>query len=167
MLIRTEAPADILAVDKLLKATFDTESEANLVMKLRENGRRTLALVASNDDGEIIGYVMFSPVTLNGDDLNWQGLAPLAIQDNYRRQGLAAELVNEALATLKEFGYPACVVLGEPSYYSRFGFEASERYGFSCQWDVPDGVFQVLELDENALANRTGMIEYSSEFSEL
>jgi putative acetyltransferase len=55
MLIRTEAPADILAVDKLLKSTFETEAEANLVMKLRENGRRTLSLVACNDEGEVVG----------------------------------------------------------------------------------------------------------------
>ena len=167
MLIRTEAPADILTVDTLIKSSFDTESEANLVMKLRENGHRTLSLVVSNDDGEIIGYVMFSPVTLNGEDLNWQGLAPLAIQKEYRCQGLAAELVKEGLASLMEFGYPACVVLGDPNYYSRFGFEASEKHGFSCQWDVPSGVFQVLELSDNEFANRSGIIEYSSEFSEL
>ncbi|MCG7488784.1 N-acetyltransferase [Vibrio sp. Of14-4] len=167
MLIRTEAPADILTVDTLIKSAFDTESEANLVMRLRENGRRTLSLVVSNDEGEIIGYVMFSPVTLNGEDLNWQGLAPLAIHEEYRCQGLAAELVKEGLASLKEFGYPVCVVLGDPNYYSRFGFEASEKYGFSCQWDVPSGAFQVLELSDNEFANRSGRIEYSSEFSEL
>ena len=49
MLIRTEAPADILAVDRLLKSAFETETEADLVMRLRENGRRTLSLVACND----------------------------------------------------------------------------------------------------------------------
>ena len=64
-------------------------------MRLRENGRRTLSLVVSNDEGEIIGYVMFSPVTLNGEDLNWQGLAPLAIQKEYRCQGLATELLKK------------------------------------------------------------------------
>ena len=167
MLIRTEAPADILAVDRLLKSTFETESEANLVMRLRENGCRTLSLVASDDEGQIIGYVMFSPVRLNGDDLNCQGLAPLAVHADYRRQGLATELVKEGLTSLKEFGYPACVVLGDPNYYSRFGFEACEKSGFSCQWEVPIGAFQVLELAENEFVNRGGLIEYSSEFSAL
>lgn len=37
MLIRTEAPADILAIDRLLKSVFETEAEADLVMTLREN----------------------------------------------------------------------------------------------------------------------------------
>lgn len=36
MLIRTEAPADILTVDRLVRSAFDTEAEAKLVMSLRE-----------------------------------------------------------------------------------------------------------------------------------
>lgn len=167
MLIRTEAPADILAVDRLLKEAFDTDAEANLVMRLRENGRRTLSLVACNDEGEVVGYVLFSPVTLEGEDLNWQGLAPLAVRDDYRNKGIAADLVKEGFSSLLEFGYPACVVLGDPAYYSRFGFEASEKHDMRCQWDVPQGAFQVLGLVDGELTNRKGLIEYSVEFSEL
>ena len=36
MLIRSEAPADIMPIDNLLKSVFDTEAEAELVMRLRE-----------------------------------------------------------------------------------------------------------------------------------
>ncbi|KLN67124.1 MULTISPECIES: GNAT family N-acetyltransferase [Vibrio] len=167
MLIRTEAPADILAIDRLLKSTFETEAEANLVMKLRENSRRTLSLVACNDEGVVVGYVLFSPVTLEGSDLNWQGLAPLAVEEKYRNQGLAAEMVKEGLSSLREFGYPACVVLGNPAYYSRFGFIDSEKRQMRCQWDVPQGAFQVLSLVEGEFDHRSGLIEYCPEFSEL
>ncbi|EEZ01193.1 acetyltransferase [Vibrio sp. RC586] len=165
MLIRTEAPADILAVDALLKTVFPTEAEANLVMALRENGRRTLSLVACDDEGEIIGHVMFSPVTLEGEDLNWQGLAPLSVKEEYRRQGIAAELVKEGLSSLGELGYPACVVLGDPAYYSRFGFEDAAQYQLNCVWDVPQGAFRVVALWERELDGRCGLIEFSPEFS--
>ncbi|MFA0071550.1 GNAT family N-acetyltransferase, partial [Vibrio breoganii] len=77
MLIRTEAPADILVIDRLLKSVFETDAEANLVMSLRENSHLTLSLVACSDEGEVVGHLMFSPITLHGDDHNWQGLAPL------------------------------------------------------------------------------------------
>lgn len=73
MLIRTEVPADILTIDALLRYTFDTEAEADLVMTLRENGHMTLSLVACNDDGEVVGHIFFSPVTVSGQDLGWQG----------------------------------------------------------------------------------------------
>lgn len=52
MLIRTEAPADLLAIDALLKTVFPTDAEANLVMALRENGRLTLSLVACSEEGK-------------------------------------------------------------------------------------------------------------------
>lgn len=167
MLIRTEAPADILAIDRLLKSTFETDAEANLVMRLRENGRRTLSLVACNEEGEVVGYVLFSPVTLQGEDLNWQGLAPLAVDANYRNQGIAAQLVKEGFSSLAEFGYPACVVLGDPAYYGRFGFIASENQQMHCQWEVPQGAFQVVALVEGEFDNRSGLIEYSPEFSDI
>ncbi|ENM5842132.1 N-acetyltransferase [Vibrio mimicus] len=165
MLIRTEAPADILAVDELLKTVFATEAEANLVMALRENGRRTLSLVACDDEGEIIGHVMFSPVTVDGEDLNWQGLAPLAVKEEYCRQGIGAELVKEGLSSLGELGYPACVVLGDPAYYSRFGFEDAAQYQLHCAWEVPQGAFRVVALWERELDGRRGLVEYSPEFS--
>ena len=60
MLIRTEAPADILTIDALLRQTFPTSAEAKLVRSLRENSRFTLSLVACSDDGEVIGHVLFT-----------------------------------------------------------------------------------------------------------
>ncbi len=167
MLIRTEAPADILAVDQLLKSAFETEAEANLVMRLRENGHRTLSLVASSDEGDVAGYVLFSPVTINGEDRNWQGLAPLAVKEEFRGQGIAKRLIEEAFSSLLELGYPACVVLGDPAYYGRFGFEASEQHGMHCQWDVPKGAFQVIQLRSGEFEGQSGLIEYCPEFTQL
>ncbi|PJC86134.1 GNAT family N-acetyltransferase [Vibrio sp. HA2012] len=165
MLIRTEAPADILPIDRLLKAAFTTQAEAELAMTLRENGRLTLSLVACNDDGEVIGYVLFTPVLIEGQDLGWQGLAPVAVKKEYRNQGIAAALIREGFESLRDFGYPVCVVLGDPDYYARLGFEAAEKHDFHCIWDVPEGVFQVIELESGAFSGRKGMIEYSPEFS--
>jgi putative acetyltransferase len=165
MLIRTEAPADILPVDRLLKAVFPTDAEANLVMQLRENGRLTLSLVACSDEGEVIGYVLFSPVLLENEDLGWQGLAPVAVKEECRNQGIAAELIREGFDSLRDFGYPACVVLGDPAYYRRLGFEPAELHQMHCRWDVPEGTFQVIALEKETFTGRQGLVEYSPEFS--
>lgn len=165
MLIRTEAPADILVIDRLLKLTFETEAEANLVMSLRENAKLTLSLVACNDEGEVVGHAMFSPVALDGEDLNWQGLAPVSVREDYRKQGIAAAMIRDGLESLNDFGYPACVVLGDPAYYARFGFESAQRYNFDCQWEVPEGAFQVLAIADGEFEQRRGLIEYSEEFA--
>ncbi|MEJ2765506.1 N-acetyltransferase [Photobacterium sp. MCCC 1A19761] len=167
MLIRTEAPADILAVDALLKTVFDTDAEADLVMRLRENGHRSLSLVACNDDGEVVGYMLFSPVTVDGNDDNWQGLAPMAVKQDYQRQGIGLALLEEAKSTLAELGYPAVVVLGHSDYYPKAGFVQASAHGLQCAWPVPEEAFMVLELIPGSLSVRQGTVAYSPEFSAL
>lgn len=167
MLIRTEAPADILPIDRLLRSAFETEAEADLVMRLRENSGFTLSLVACTDEGEVVGYLLFTPVSLNGEQLGWQGLAPVAVKKAYRRQGIANRMIKEGLDSLLEFGYLGCVVLGEPDYYGRFGFRDAESFSMRCSWEVPKGAFQVMELLQGEFAGKQGLIEYCPEFSSL
>ncbi|KLV04456.1 acetyltransferase [Photobacterium aquae] len=167
MLIRTEAPADILPIDRLLKSVFDTEAEANLVMKLRENGRCTLSLVACNDEGEVVGHVFFSPVLLDGEDYYWQGLAPMAVNADYQRQGVGLAMLEEAKQMLAEFGYPAAVVLGHSDYYPKAGFEVAAKHGILCPYDAPEEAFMVQAYVPGALEGRTGTIEYCPEFADL
>lgn len=167
MLIRTEAPADILAVDRLLKRTFPSDQEANLVMALRENSNLTLALVACDDEGELIGHIMFSPVTIDGIDLNWQGLAPLAVDPNHQEQGIGKQLVTQGLEFLTDFSYPACVVLGDDAFYGKFGFQSAEKREIFCQWEVPTNAFQVCELIAGTLDQVKGLVKYSAEFESL
>jgi len=82
MLIRVEIPIDAPGIDALLRRAFGGESEANLVHSLREDGLITLGLVATDDEGQVIGYVAFSPVDVEGEDLQCVGLAPLAVDDH-------------------------------------------------------------------------------------
>ncbi|MGF1727394.1 GNAT family N-acetyltransferase [Photobacterium nomapromontoriensis] len=167
MLIRTEAPADILPIDNLLKSVFDTDAEANLVMRLRENGNRTLSLVACSDEGEVIGHVLFSPVMLDGQDENWQGLAPLAVKAEYQRQGIGLALMEEAKLMLAEFGYPVVVVLGHSDYYPKVGFSRASDHGINCPWPVPEDAFMVLEVLPDTLSGRRGTIAYCPEFADV
>ncbi|HAI49966.1 MAG TPA: GNAT family N-acetyltransferase, partial [Enterobacteriaceae bacterium] len=119
MLIRVEIPIDAPGIDALLRRTFESGSEADLIHDLREDGMLTLGLVATDDEGQVVGYVAFSPVTVKGEDLQWVGLAPLAVDESLRGQGLARQLVYEGLDSLNEFGYAAVVALGDPALYSR------------------------------------------------
>ncbi len=167
MLIRTEAPADILLIDKLLKSAFETDAEADLVMSLRENGRFTLSLVACTDEGEVVGHALFSPVTLNGEQLGWQGVAPVAVKSPLRKQGIAGKMIREGLSTLYELGYPACVVLGDPEFYARFGFVDAAELNMHCEWDVPQGVFRAMELVQGEFSGKSGLVRYSPEFSQV
>lgn len=167
MLIRTEIGVDAASIDSLLRRCFPTSAEAELVQQLREDGLLTLGVVATDDEGQVLGYAAFSPVTLAEEDRQWVGLAPLAVDESVRKQGLGKQLIYEGLDTLNEFGYAAVVVLGDPVYYGRYGFEPAARYGLHSRWQESEAAFQVYKLAEDAFSGTEGRIEYSAPFNRL
>ncbi|SUH64433.1 acetyltransferase [Salmonella enterica subsp. enterica serovar Madelia] len=114
MLIRVEIPIDAPGIDALLRRSFESDAEAKLVHDLREDGFLTLGLVATDDEGQVVGYVAFSPVDVQGEDLQWVGMAPLVVDEKYRGQGLARQLVYEGLDSLNEFGLRGGRDVGRP-----------------------------------------------------
>lgn len=165
MLIRVEIPIDALGIDRLLRRSFNGEAEANLIHDLREEGQITLGLVATNDDGEIMGYAAFSPVAVEGEELQWVALAPLAVDEAWRGQGIGKQLVREGLDTLNEFGYAAVVTLGSPDCYGRLGFEPAARFGLYCRWKGTEATFQIRLLADDALNGATGLVAYQDRFT--
>ncbi|ACS87097.1 MULTISPECIES: GNAT family N-acetyltransferase [Musicola] len=167
MLIRVEIPVDAPGIDNLLRGAFPDGKEADLVQQLREDGLLTLGVVASDDEGVVVGYAAFSPVTLDGEDRQWVGLGPLAVEASYRRQGLGEKLVYEGLDALNEFGYTAVVVLGNPAYYSRFGFVPAIERQLRCRWPKTERAFQIYPLVDNHFEGVSGMVEYAAPFNLL
>jgi putative acetyltransferase len=165
MLIRVEIPIDAPGIDVLLRRSFSRDGEADLVKDLREDGLLTLGLVATDDEGQIVGYVAFSPVVVEGEELQWVGLAPLAVDEAYRGQGLAKQLVYEGLDSLNEFGYAAVVTLGDPAMYSRFGFVPAAQHGLRCIWPGTEAAFLIYPLAEDALNGVSGLVEYHDHFN--
>jgi putative acetyltransferase len=170
MLIRPADPDDAEAIDALLRSAFDGAEEAMIVKALRAAEADTLELVAERDD-QIIGTVMFSPVTTalpDGSELFGLGLGPLAVADAARRQGVGAALTEAGLAFITTLGVPWCVVLGDPTYYARFGFKPASDAGWAWDGD-PDGqykpAFQRLLLSAGALQTGTASVSYHPAFA--
>ena len=135
MIIRPENPKDIPGIRSLVTAAFQDAphsdgNEAGIVDALRVDGVLTVSLVAE-DEGKIVGHVAFSPVAVNSQDVRWFGLGPVAVLAERRRGGIGAALIEAGLKRLKELGARGCVVLGEPAYYRRFGFESDPRLRFA------------------------------------
>lgn len=165
MLIRTEIGVDAAGIDSLLKRSFATAAEAELIQQLREDGLLTLGVVATDDEGQVLGYAAFSPVTLQGEDRNWVALAPLAVDESLRKHGLAKQLVYEGLDSLNEFSYSAVVVVGDPEFYNPLGFEPAARHGLHCRWPSSEAAFQVYKLADDAFVGAEGLIEFAEPFN--
>jgi putative acetyltransferase len=167
MLIRAEKETDQHAVYAVNVAAFDTPSEAILVDALRQQAHPVVSLVAE-DDGEFVGHIMFSPVSLSGHpELKVMGLGPMAVAPGYQRKGIGSALVRAGIKRCGQLGFGAVVVLGHPEYYPRFGFTPASRFDIDSEYEVPEGVFMVVELHADALSEKTGRVKYHAAFNDV
>jgi putative acetyltransferase len=165
MRVRAEEPGDWAATHAVNVSAFETALEADLVDALREQARPLVSLVAE-DKGVLVGHIMFSPVSLSGHPaLQIMGLAPMAVLPERQRQGIGTALVRAGLEQCRLIGAGAVVVLGHPAYYPRFGFSPSTRFGIRCEYDVPEDVFMVVELQAGFLQGVSGTISYHPAFA--
>ena len=77
--------------------------------------------------GVVVGHVLASPGRLG--DRAVPGIAPLAVRPGHQGHGIGTALVRDVLRGLDRVGFPLVVVLGDPGYYRRFGFEPSGPRG--------------------------------------
>ncbi len=167
MRIRAEEPRDWAAVQTLNEAAFGQPAEARLVAALREQANPVISLVAE-DEGAILGYILFSPVTLTGHpELKIMGLAPMAVAPERQRQGIGSSLVRAGLDECRKLGFGAVVVLGHPKYYPRFGFSPAARLNIGCEYDVPEEFFMAMELEPGHLRGVSGTIRYHEAFNSV
>jgi len=163
-LIRPETAEDAAAIRRVHEAAFPTAAEADLVERLRDSSKAVIALVAE-DEGQIVGHILFSPVVL--DPLAGTvglGLAPLAVLPDYEKHGVGRRLVQNGLAECRAWGAGFVVVLGEPEYYGRFGFEPASEHGLLNEYRA-DQEFMVFELKSGALPPHGTLIKYAPEFA--
>ncbi len=128
--IRKEQPGDASTIHEVTTAAFldaphADHTEQFIVRALRDAGVLSVSLVAEND-GDIVGHVAVSPVTVSDGVVHWYGLGPISVIPECQGQGIGSQLMRVALDELKAMGAGGCVLLGDPGYYHRFGFRAVE-----------------------------------------
>jgi putative acetyltransferase len=165
--LQPETPADIDAIDAIHRAAFPGPHETELVRALRQADRAAVSILARLD-GEAVGHVMLSPVELAGVCAAGGGLAlsPLAVTPTFQGRGIGGWLVAESLAAARRRGARFIVLVGEPGYYGRLGFEPARTYGLANQYGIIDA-FMVRPLSSGALPPEGGLIRYAPEFDAL
>ena len=164
--VRAATAADLDAVLAVHRAAFCRDAEAHLVSRLVEAGRDTISLVAVDDDGAVVGHVLFSPLTVEeGDDGKALGLAPVAVLPTHQRQGIGRALIEEGIGACFVRDARAVFVLGSPAYYASFGFTKASAHGLHDTFQGGNA-FQVLALTVDGLGGYRGRVDYAPEFSE-
>ncbi len=146
--IRSETDADVNAIGDVTAAAFKTLDISNhtehfIIEALRAAKALVISLVADLD-GEVIGHIAFSPVTISDGSRGWHGLGPVSVLPAYQRQGVGKALIREGLSRLKAMNAQGCCLVGHPDYYRQFGFRNPS--GLVVE-GVPPEVFFALSFD--------------------
>lgn len=161
--IRPEMSGDIEQIHKVTELAFQNaphtdHTEQFIVKALRNSGALAISLVAESG-GKIIGHVAISPVSISDHAANWYGVGPISVLPEYQGRGAGSRLMKRALADLEAGGAAGCVVLGEPNYYGRFGFNVVEGLVYP---GVPPEYFQALSFGSGF---PQGEVAYHESFS--
>jgi putative acetyltransferase len=160
MIIRPETPADVAAIYEVNRLAFGQEAEARLVSALRDGGFARVSLVAEID-GQIVGHVMFSDLSIVTPDrtIAALALAPMAVLPNLQGKGIGSQLVRQGLAVCQAHGHQIVIVLGHPHYYQRFGFSTELAKPLASPFS--GDAWMALELLPGSLKGVVGRVAYS------
>lgn len=141
-MLRPARPDDHDAIVAVTGAAFKGEEKAlRIVRELAPE----ISLVYE-DDGAIVGHTMLTRMTLlrasaeptaAGEHRPFQ-LSPLSVAPDHQNRGIGSALVREVLRRADEAGEPLVLILGNPAYYRRFGFEPATPLGLESPGDFGD-----------------------------
>jgi predicted N-acetyltransferase YhbS len=158
LVIETETAADVRAREALLDRAMGAGRFAKTSERLRE-GRlpaEGLALVAREGD-RLVGTVRLWSI-LAGPGCPALLLGPLAVDPDAQGGGIGGALMRAALNGAGVRGHGAVLLVGDPGYYARFGFDTGLTDRLWLPGPYERHRFQGLELQPGALDGVRGMV---------
>jgi predicted N-acetyltransferase YhbS len=155
--IRAERASDVVAREALLDACFGVNRHMRTCQRLRDGRAPAEGLALSVvRKGNLVGTVRLWHVSAGG--VPALVLGPLAVDASCRKLGIGAVLMNHALAAAGALGHGAVILLGDESYYARFGFSGLKTGELALPGPFERDRLLGLELREGALDGAWGMI---------
>ncbi|MDG2340579.1 MAG: N-acetyltransferase [Paracoccaceae bacterium] len=121
-----EIPDDWWEVEALYDLCFAPGREALSSYRLRDGVDPVagLSLVARDRDGILAGAIRYWPVLVGGGDALLLG--PIAVHPTRQGEGLGGLLMQSSLEIASDAGWQRALLVGDESYYGRFGFHRLE-----------------------------------------
>jgi putative acetyltransferase len=129
--IRPSRPGDAAAIltvvsDAFADDTRNADEELHIVRTTWAVRRgRSLLEVVADDAGTVVAHAQAAPGRLDGHATLVAGVAPVCVAPSHQRRGTGTALMRRLIVMAEELDWPLLVILGEPAFYERFGFEAA------------------------------------------
>lgn len=165
-MIRQARKIDFPAIYHLVQTAFatakvsdGTEQDFVLELRRRDTYRPELELVAE-ENGQFIGHILLTPLPVPGAPEGLRGLmvAPLCVRLEDRSRGRGGQLLHEGGRRAAELGYNALFLVGDPDYYSRYGFQSAVSLGFQNASGVPDQFLLARSLNPDGFQEAGGVL---------
>ena len=131
--VRPSGPHDEAGILAVVRDAFgaggrDPAEEISIVRETwsRRTGPCLVELVA-DEGGVLVGHVLAATGDLDGHEV--PGVAPLGVVARRQRDGVGTALMAHLLDEASARGWSLLLLLGDPGYYSRFGFVPAARLG--------------------------------------
>ena len=168
-LIRSEIPSDYKAITLVNNLAFGRTNEGELVSALRYltdfNPKLSLVAVKGKD---IIGHLLFFPIAILAEQETFLSLSlgPIAVHPDHQNRGVGGQLITQGHQNAMELGYSSVILLGHPSYYTRFGYRMATIWGLTNPWGIHNEAFMAVELVEGSLDGKSGMAKYPEAYNQ-
>lgn len=155
--IHAETRFDVSARERLLDAAFGPARFAKTCERLRQGRTAAEGLAfTARAGGRLIGTLRLWNVTAGGVPALLLG--PLAVDAAHEGQGIGSKLMRHGLAEAAWRGHGAVILVGDASYYARFGFSRKPVANLLLPGPVELERFLGLELKDDALAVAHGLV---------
>ena len=162
--IDLENAGDVVARESLLDRAMGAGRTKKSSEKLRR-GRvpaKGLALVARDRSGHVIGTVRLWNIEAGVDrethPVDALLLGPLAVDPAHEGKGIGSALMRAAIMEAKKHGHGAIMLVGDASYYERFGFFADKARHLIMPGPFERSRFLALELKDGWLDGAVGLL---------
>jgi len=159
--IRLETPRDINAREQLIDQAFGAARFRRAAERLRAGRLPADGLSFVAEDGDrLVGTVRLWHVTA-GLQRPALLLGPLVVDPAFREEGIGSALMHHAIEAAQDGRHRAVLLVGDASYYGRFGFSDKKTGSLRLSGGYDPQRFLALELQPSSLDGANGLVRAS------
>ncbi len=157
--ITPQKPSHAEKIETLLDKAFGKARFSKTSYSYREDiGDIPELRFVAMQERQLLGTIRFWPVMICGkQSVPALLLGPLGVDPDHQGQGIGAALIHHGLEVAREQGHGIVLLVGDLTYYGRFGFGPTENRNIFMPGEQPERLL-VRELRNDALIDVQGNV---------
>ena len=155
-----EAKNDHIEVERLLDLVFTPRRKLLSSYQLRNSANKVdnLSYVIKDNSKKVVGSIRFWNIKVNSHSSKGLLLGPLAVHPIYQSEGLGEKLVLNGIEKAHSDNWNWIVLVGDLSYYSKFGFSKNPTRGISIGNGLDNSRLLGLDINDGFLEAAVGSL---------